>query len=213
MEEGEAIAYTQNRAMAGAPAQRFEQALALAPGHPQALWYGGIAALQAGDAATAVERWERLREQELPADMRSMIEHSLAQVRERSGIKTQTPSPVAIASALRLTIDVSVSPELAAQVQPGDVLFVYAQDPSGPPMPLAVQRLSAAGLPARITLDDSMSPMPTRKLSSVERWRVVARISRTGSATPQPGDLESETDVTRKDVAKPIRLMINRKRE
>ncbi|MGH8442663.1 MAG: c-type cytochrome biogenesis protein CcmI [Nevskiaceae bacterium] len=212
VEEGEAIAYTQNRTMAGAPAQRFEQALALAPGHPQALWYGGIAALQAGDAAAAIERWERLRQQDLPTDMRSMIEHSLAQVRERVGIKAPSPSPGAVASALKLTIDVSVSPELAASVQPGDVLFVYAQDPSGPPMPLAVQRLSVAQLPLRVTLDDSMSPMPTRKLSSVDRWRVVARISRAGSATPQPGDLESATDVTKKDAATPIRLLINRKR-
>ncbi|MGQ0585586.1 MAG: c-type cytochrome biogenesis protein CcmI [Gammaproteobacteria bacterium] len=211
VEEGEAIAFTQNRTMAGAPAERFEQALALAPGHPQALWYGGIAALQAGDAATAVARWERLRQQDLPADMRSMIDHSLAQLRERSGIRTPPPVATAQAKALALDIDVSVAPEIAGQVQPGAVLYVYAQDPSGPPMPLAVQRLPASGLPARVTLDDSMSPMPTRKLSSVDRWRLVARISKTGSATPQPGDLEGSLEVSRAEAKAPVRLVITRK--
>ena len=213
VEEGEAIAYTQDRSMAGAPAERFSQALALAPGHPQALWYSGIAALQAGDNATAIARWEKLQQQDLPEDMRSMIEHSLAQLRERSGIKAPAkPATTATASALQLKIEVIVAPQLAAQVQPGDVLFVYAQDPSGPPMPLAVQRLSASELPAKVTLDDSMSPMPTRKLSSAERWRVVARVSRTGSATPQAGDLEGSVDIVKADAAKPVRIVISRKR-
>ena len=211
VEEGEALAYTQGRSMTGAPAERFNQALALAPAHPQALWYGGIAALQAGDAATAIARWAQLRQQDLPEDMRSMIDHSLAQLRERTGIKV--PEPVAAAApALQLKVDVSVAPELAGEVGAADVLFVYAQDPSGPPMPLAVQRLGAAGLPLRTTLDDSNSPMPARKFSSVDRWRIVARISKAGSANPQPGDLEGAVEVGRADAGSAVRVVIDRKR-
>ncbi len=212
VEEGEALAYTQERRLTGAPAERFELALALAPAHPQALWDGGIAALQAGDAPTAIARWEQLRQQELPEDMRSMIDHSLAQLRERAGIKAPAPVAAAAAPALQLKVDVSIAPELARQVGQGDVLFVYAQDPSGPPMPLAVQRLSAANLPLRTTLDDTNSPMPTRKFSSVERWRVVARVSRTGSATPQAGDLEGTVEVGRADAKAAVRVVIDRKR-
>jgi cytochrome c-type biogenesis protein CcmH len=212
VEEGEALAYTQDRRMAGAPAERFDKALALAPAHPQALWYGGIAALQAGDNLTAVARWEQLSRQELPEDMRSMIDHSLAQLRERAGIKAPAPVAVAAAPALQLKVDVSITPELAREVGAGDVLFVYAQDPAGPPMPLAVQRLSAASLPLRTTLDDSNSPMPARKFSSVDRWRIVARISKTGSATPQPDDLEGAIEVGRAQAGRPAHVLISRRR-
>lgn len=211
VEEGEALAYAQDRSMAGAPAERFNQALALAPAHPQALWYGGIAALQSGDAATAIARWAQLRQQDLPEDMRSMIDHSLAQLRERAGIKVPDPGVVA-APALQLKVDVSIAPELAGAVGAGDVLFVFAQDPDGPPMPLAVQRLGAASLPLRTTLDDSNSPMPARKFSSIERWRLVARISKTGSAAPQPGDLEGSADVDRAQAGRPVKIVISRRR-
>jgi len=212
VEEGEALAYTQDRRMAGAPAERFDKALALAPAHPQALWYGGIAALQAGDSLTAIARWEQLRRQELPEDMRSMIDHSLAQLRERAGIKAPTPVAAAAAPALQLKVEVSIAPELAREVGAGDVLFVYAQDPAGPPMPLAVQRLGAAGLPLRTTLDDSNSPMPARKFSSVDRWRIVARISKAGSATPQAGDLEGSVEVNRAQAGRPAQVVISRRR-
>ncbi len=212
VEEGEALAYAQGRSMAGAPAERFSQALALAPAHPQALWFGGIAALQSGDHATAIARWEHLRQQQLPEDLRSLLDHSLAQLRERAGVKAPPPAAVAAAPALQLKIDVSIAPELAREIGAGDILFVYAQDPGGPPMPLAVQRLSAASLPLRTTLDDSNSPMPARKFSSVDRWRVVARVSKAGSATPQPGDLEGSIEVNRAQAGRPAQIVISRRR-
>jgi len=213
VEEGEALAQAQDRSMAGAPAERFAQALALAPSHPQALWYAGIAAMQAGDDAAAVAHWERLLQQDIGEDQRSVLEHSLARLRARAGIAAPpAPKAVATTAALTLQVDVSIAPELAAAVQPGDVLFVFAQDPSGPPMPLAVQRLSASKLPVRVMLDDSMSPMPTRKLSSVERWKLVARISRSGSAAPQAGDLEGVTELTKAQASSPARLVIAQRR-
>jgi len=107
---------------------------------------------------------------------------------------------------------VSVAPGLVAEVGPGDTLFVFAQDAAGPPMPLAVQRLRAADLPLQTTLDDSNSMTPARRLSSVDRWRLVARISRAGNAMPQPGDLEGAVEVGRADAAGPIRVLIDKKR-
>lgn len=213
VEEGEALAQAQERSMAGAPAERFARALALAPAHPEALWYSGIAAMQAGDDAAAIAHWEKLLEQDIGPDLRSVIEHSLARLRERSGIvvapKPKTaPSPAGVT----LQVEVAIAPELAGAVQPGDVLFVFATDPAGPPMPLAVQRLPAAQLPTRVMLDDSMGPMPTRKLSGVDRWRVVARISRSGNAVPQPGDLEGSADVDRKDAGAPVHVVVSRRR-
>lgn len=222
VEEGEALAQAQDRSMAGAPAERFRQALALAPSHPQALWYAGIAAMQAGEDRAAVGYWEQLLQQPIGEEMRSVLEHSLARLRTRAGMPAAAPvpraaapapqpAPAAPAAGLQLRIDVSIAPDLAKQVQPGDTLFVYATDPAGPPMPLAIQRLSAK-LPARITLDDSNSMMAARKLSDLDRWRVIARISRTGNAMPQPGDLEGSVEVAKASAAKPVALEISRTR-
>lgn len=212
VEEGEALAQAQDRSMAGAPAQRFAQALALAPAHPEALWYSGIASMQAGDDAGAIAHWEKLLEQDIGPDLRSVIEHSLSRLRERSGIAAPKPKAAPRPAGVTLQIDVAIAPELAGTVRPGDTLFVYAVDPAGPPMPLAVQRLGATELPVRVSLDDSMSPMPTRKLSSVDRWRVVARVSRSGNAVPQPGDLEGSVEAGRAQ-ANAIRVVIDRKRQ
>jgi len=223
VEEGEAIAQTQERSMAGAPSERFRQALALAPSHPQALWYAGIAAMQSGEDRAAIGYWEQLLQQPIADDMRSVIEHSLVRLRQRSGVAeapaatpapapAPTTAPATAPSGLQLKLDVSVAPALAGRVREGDTLFVYATDPAGPPMPLAIQRLSASSLPARITLDDSNSMMAARKLSDLDRWRVIARISRTGNAMPQAGDLEGSIEVAKASAGTPAALVISRAR-
>lgn len=56
-------------------------------------------------------------------------------------------------------------------------------------MPLAILTAKVRDLPMDFILDDSLSMSPQLKLSSVRRVVVTARISRSGSATPQPGDL------------------------
>ena len=223
VEEGEALAQAQERSMAGAPSERFRQALALAPSHPQALWYSGIAAMQAGEDRAAITHWEQLLQQPIADDMRSVIEHSLARLRQRAGIAEPAttgptpaaapqPTPAPATARLQLTLDVSLAPALAGQVPAGATLFVYATDPAGPPMPLAIQRLSADQLPARVTLDDSNGMMAARKLSDLERWRVIARISRTGNAMPQPGDLEGSVEVAKGGAGKPVAVVISRTR-
>jgi cytochrome c-type biogenesis protein CcmH len=57
-------------------------------------------------------------------------------------------------------------------------------------MPLAIQKLKAGQLPLTVTLDDSMSMMPAMKLSKFEQVVVGARVSKSGNAMPQSGDLQ-----------------------
>jgi cytochrome c-type biogenesis protein CcmH len=75
---------------------------------------------------------------------------------------------------------------------PGHTLFIYARAASGPPMPLAAIKLKAAVLPLRFVLDDSSALTPGTPLSDAGQLIVGARISASGSATPQPGDLEGQ---------------------
>ena len=66
-------------------------------------------------------------------------------------------------------------------------------------MPVAVEKLPARGFPVAVTLDDGDSPMPTVKLSQLDRFEVLARVSTSGDAMPQTGDLEAVARPAGKD--------------
>jgi cytochrome c-type biogenesis protein CcmH len=99
-----------------------------------------------------------------------------------SGGSTATPSP-------SISGEVSLSAELQRQAKPDEAVFIFARAVDGPPLPLAVLRATVKDLPLRFTLDDSMSMAPTAKLSMHRQVVVSARVSRSGQAMPQPGDL------------------------
>jgi cytochrome c-type biogenesis protein CcmH len=84
---------------------------------------------------------------------------------------------------------VTLAPELMRQAKPDETVFIFARAVDGPPLPLAVIRTTVKELPLRFTLDDSMSMAPTARLSMHRQVVVSARVSRSGQAMPQPGDL------------------------
>jgi cytochrome c-type biogenesis protein CcmH len=120
-------------------------------------------------------------------------------------------SPPTALSGAGLRVSVSLDPALAARVQPGDTLFVFARAAEGPRMPLAIVRQPAGTMAVEVTLDDSSAMAPEFKLSGFPRVVVGARISRSGNATPQPGDLEGLSDPMASQGTASI--LINRVRE
>jgi len=64
-----------------------------------------------------------------------------------------------------------------------------------------VLRKQVRDLPVAFSLDDSMAMAPGLKLSGFQRVVVGARISRSGSATPQPGDLQGISAPVANDAA------------
>jgi cytochrome c-type biogenesis protein CcmH len=98
--------------------------------------------------------------------------------------------PVKQAGASRaITGKVVLGSGLAGKTLP-DTLFVFAKDVAGPPMPVSIVRASKNDLPFTFRLDDSTSPMPSRKLSDIDTVVIVARLSKSGQAMPGSGDLE-----------------------
>jgi cytochrome c-type biogenesis protein CcmH len=85
---------------------------------------------------------------------------------------------------------VALDPKLKEKVSPEDTVFIFARAAEGPPMPLAVLKKKAGDLPVTFVLDDSMAMAPGMTLSKHARVVVGARVSKSGSATPQPGDLQ-----------------------
>jgi cytochrome c-type biogenesis protein CcmH len=88
---------------------------------------------------------------------------------------------------------VALAPELASKVAPQDTVYIFARAAEGPRVPLAIVRKQARELPVAFTLDDTMSMAQGMTLSNFPRIVVGARISKSGGATPQPGDFEGIT--------------------
>src|SRR6476661_11218616 len=102
-----------------------------------------------------------------------------------------SPRPaVQIAQSLAISGTVTMAPSLASKGSATDTLFVFAREMNGPPMPVSIVRASKKDLPFTFRLDDSTSPMPSRKLSDIDTVVIVARLSKSGKAMPESGDLE-----------------------
>ena len=208
--EGEALGMAANRELSGRPRELFERALKVQPDHPKSLWYAGMAAYQAGDQATAKAHWSVLRLQILPDELKTILDQRLAEMGEPA--LAAAPAPTAEAakpSEARLTISLDLAPALKEQVPANATLIVFARAESGPPMPLAVYRAPLASLPAEITLDDSMAMMPSMKMSAFDRWTVTARISRSGQAQAESGDLQGSGSIAREQSAQGLKLVID----
>jgi cytochrome c-type biogenesis protein CcmH len=115
------------------------------------------------------------------------------------------------AAGASIVVEVALAPSLMEQVSPADTVFVLARAESGPPMPLAVARHQAAELPLRVTLTDAMAMMPAMKLSSFPRVKISAKISKSGQAGTQAGDMvASDSFVETANPPGSVQLVIDR---
>jgi cytochrome c-type biogenesis protein CcmH len=193
------LAMAQGRRLQGEPERLVLRALEIEPGHLKALLLAGAAAMERGDHAAAVERWSRAKQVAPPdSPLASGLDEGLRQARAAAGLPADDAASAAQGAgvpAASLQVRVTLAPALAARVQPDDTVFVFARAAEGPRAPLAIARLRAAELPATVTLDDTTAMSPQMRLSSFPQVVVAARVSRSGEATPQPGDLEGRSDV------------------
>ena len=119
---------------------------------------------------------------------REAIEGGIQRARGLGGVADSvTEAP---AQAAEIAVTVALAPELAEKVKPEDSVFVFARAEQGPPMPLAVKRLTAADLPTALTLSDTDAMVAGMNLSSFPKVVVMARISRAGA--PTQGEWVSE---------------------
>lgn len=122
------------------------------------------------------------------------------------------PPPARAAQDPSIQVAVSLAEPLKSKANPNQSLFIYAKAAAGPPMPLAVKRLRVADLPITVTLDDSLAMTPEMRLSSFPQVMVGARVSTSGQATPQSGDLEGEKGPLKPAETASLQLVIDRVR-
>ncbi|MGZ8180982.1 MAG: c-type cytochrome biogenesis protein CcmI [Methylobacter sp.] len=186
----DALAFANNEQLAGKPAELVFKALAMEPDNVTGLWLGGMAKAQTGEFAEAMGLWKRLEAQLPPgSEAQQEIQGLLAK------LATQIPEGAAAqaeakpAKAVSIDVQVSLAPELQKSAGPNDTVFIYAQALSGPKMPLAIVRKQVSELPLTVSLTDAMAMVPNMKLSNFEQVKLLARISKSGDAMQQPGDL------------------------
>jgi cytochrome c-type biogenesis protein CcmH len=198
VEYAEALALSRAGNLEGEPRRLLDRALQISPDDQKALTLAGTAAFGHKDYAAAVRYWERLQASvSADSELGRALSSGIAEAKARAGGRVPEPSqtPRRPDAAKTVSGTVRLSPALAANAAPDDAVFVFARPAEGPRMPLAVLRKQVKDLPLRFELNDSMAMTPGRELSSVERVVVGARVSKSGSATPQAGDLEGASQV------------------
>ncbi len=203
----DALAMSQGRNLQGKPLELINKALKLNPNDEKTLNLAASAAYQRKDLVQAVLFWRQLLKLLPPdSDIAKGIAATVAETEKLAasgspdnmskpiekggaGGKPQQPQQGAASISGRVIL----SKDLAARVSPTDKVFIFAQAPQGPRMPIASLKIDTRQLPYRYTLDDSVSMSPNDKLSNHPEVMISARISKSGQAMAQSGDLQGKT--------------------
>ncbi len=193
-EYADALAVVNGRNLDGEPSRLLAQALAIEPNNQKALLLSGMHAFQQKDYAKALQQWEKVVQLSPGGELAQQLQGVIAQARERASggaaASANAATTTAAVPGTSVSGTVTLAPALAAKAKPDDTVFVFARAAEGPRMPLAILRKQVRDLPLTFTLDDSMAMSPAAKLSGAPRIVVGARISASGQATPQTGDLQ-----------------------
>jgi cytochrome c-type biogenesis protein CcmH len=205
------IAVTNNRSLDGEPEKLIAQALEFDPKNVKALALSGTVAFNRNDFKRAAEAWQKAVEASEPgSEFTRQLESAVAEARQRAGLPAlpataaapapASPAPATAKAAAAPTVPaaaggrisgrVTLAASLKGRAAPGDTLYVFARPASGSKMPLAILRRKVSDLPLEFALDDSMSMSPAATLSATPEIVVGARVSKSGNAVPQPGDLQ-----------------------
>ncbi|MBF0218329.1 MAG: c-type cytochrome biogenesis protein CcmI [Gammaproteobacteria bacterium] len=204
------------------------QALAIDPNDSMALWMAGVLAANKGEFNLALTRFRLLLPQLEDAEEQQQVSQMMAALERKitaaggtvepapaTAVVTApaamaTPDIVAAVGDAKLTVAVSLAPELQSQVTPGMTLFIYARAVTGPRFPLAAYRGVASELPLTKTLDESMAMVANSSLAHFSEVTLGARLSQSGDAIAKSGDLVGELSPVKVGSGETIVLQINR---
>lgn len=189
---GEAVLMQDAQSLMGRAGQLFENALALSPNNPKALFYSGMAAAQRGDNTLAANRWEALLATSPPPNVQEILRQRIAELR---GV---APAPAAAPAATTgpvVVADISLGDAALGAGLPESTVFIIARDPAQPSPPVAAVRRQLSELPSSVTVSDADAMIPGRVPSGFASLEIVARVSLSGEPIAQPGDWYGEATV------------------
>ncbi|NGO88514.1 MAG: c-type cytochrome biogenesis protein CcmI [Halomonas sp.] len=165
-----------------------DETLALDPRQPTVLGLLGIHAFDSGDYETAIDRWRRAVANIENPETAASLRDGIRVAQERMGVVPEN-ADAAAAQSQGIRVNVSLDAELEGSVSDDATVFITARDMDGELPPLAVIRAQVAELPMTVVLDDTAAMSADAQISQVREARLMVRVSPSGQATPQPGDL------------------------
>lgn len=171
-------------------AQSLGQVLSKEPQNLDALSMLALIAGERGDITEARAAWE-LVAQLLPADdpRRQSVLEQLAKLPAATPVDTAVSAAAASAGPV-VRVALTLSAE-TAKAHAGQTLFVFARAAQGRPLPVAVKKLTVAAPGViNVELTDNEAMQAGWNLSAAGAVIIGARISQSGSATPDPADLQ-----------------------
>lgn len=217
LDYAEAMARANDNSVLGRPAELIDEALRLEPANLRAQILKGVALFHQNDADGAIRIWQSAMAQpQVDEQTRAVVQNLIDQTRELTGAapapaQSKTQAQAQAPAAASVAVELSLAPQLAAQVAPEDTVFVFAQAATGPKIPLAVVRKRVADLPLKLVLDDSSAMTQGMNLSAFNQVVVSARVSKSGNATAASGDLQGKSDVVDPSKKPAIKLVIDTK--
>jgi cytochrome c-type biogenesis protein CcmH len=171
-----------------------EQALKIDPAQWKALAMAGAAAFDRKNYRQAIGYWEQLQQRAEPSsEFARTLAANIAEARQLGNLKPGAADNAAPAAGASVRGKVSLSPALASQADPSDIVFIFARAPQGPRIPLAIIRRHVKDLPFTFSLDDGQAMSPDLKLSQFAEVVVSARVSKSANAVPRSGDLQGSS--------------------
>lgn len=165
-----------------------DKAFAIDSSNPTVLGLKGIQSFENQQWQLAITYWqEAQRQMDQTSATANALKAGIARAQKRLGIQ---PDQAVVSPQ----VEIAVSIDQSIAFNPEQSVFVALVATSGAPMPLAARKLRAGDLPITITLSNADAVMAGYNLSSASKVKAVARLSQSGSATPEVGDWEDSVN-------------------
>jgi cytochrome c-type biogenesis protein CcmH len=184
---GSALINSGRGEFSGPAGRMFEKALELEPGSIKAMFYGAIAALERNELPLARTRFTRLLDGNPPPEVRKVIEDQLRSLDAMAALAGASASPAAAGPAVKVSLRITLSADVAARANAGAPLFVSARVPGQRGPPLAAKRLESR-FPQDVDLLSSDAMIAGTGFAAGQEIEVEARVGNGGSAISAPGD-------------------------
>ncbi len=200
---GEAVWMQDPSTLTGRAGELFENAIAISPNNPKALFYSGLVAIERGERFLAANRWETLLALSPPEGIQEILRQRIAELRGEEIPVQDAPIRPVVSAAIEL------APTAEQAVAEDATVFIIARDPAQPSPPIAAVRRRVAELPAVVALSDSDAMIPGRLLSGFSELEIIARVSLSGQPVAQPGDWYGE-EIVRPAESGEVSIVIDR---
>jgi cytochrome c-type biogenesis protein CcmH len=155
---------------------------------PTVLGVLGIEAFDRSDYEGAIDYWRRAIAGMSDAASGQALREGIRVAQERLGMSPEEPV-MGEAQGNGIRVRVSLDEALNGRLGEEATVFVVARDMEGELPPLAVARFPVSELPTEVVLDERHAMSPEASLAQVREARLMVRVSASGDAAPQTGDL------------------------